>query len=206
MTAGAQMATYLLSQVLLDRRSAVGVEDPGYPDARNAFALRAAKVGALPVDAMGLRIGPDLLRCDYAYVTPSHQCPTTVTMPIERRRELLDAAERHDIVLIEDDHESELNFAARPLPALKSLDVRGRVIYMGSLSKTLSHGLRIGYVVAAPELIRFYRDAVADRGHGVAVTRQQIHDALAQARLVFDHQDTHASSVSRGPRRRVRRT
>jgi GntR family transcriptional regulator/MocR family aminotransferase len=102
---------------------------------------------------MGLRIGPDLLGCDLAYVTPSHQCPTTVTMPIERRRELLDAAERHDIVLIEDDHESELNFAARPLPALKSLDVRGRVIYMGSLSKTLSHGLRIGYVVAARELI-----------------------------------------------------
>jgi len=152
-TAGAQMATYLLSQVLLDRRSAVGVEDPGYPDARNAFALRAAKVAALPVDAMGLRIGAELLRCDVAYVTPSHQCPTTVTMPIERRRELLDAAERHDIVLIEDDHESELNFAARPLPALKSLDVRGRVIYMGSLSKTLSHGLRIGYVVAARELI-----------------------------------------------------
>jgi GntR family transcriptional regulator/MocR family aminotransferase len=57
-TAGAQMATYLLSQVLLDRRSAVGVEDPGYPDARNAFALRAARVGALPIDAMGLRIGP----------------------------------------------------------------------------------------------------------------------------------------------------
>ncbi|MEO7336417.1 MAG: PLP-dependent aminotransferase family protein [Caldimonas sp.] len=156
-TAGAQMATYLLAQVLLDRRSAVGVEDPGYPDARNAFELRAGRVAALPIDAMGLRLGADLARCEYVYVTPSHQCPTTVTMPIERRRELLDVAERHDIVLIEDDHESELNFAARPLPALKSLDVRGRVVYMGSLSKTLSHGLRIGYVVAAPELIRELR-------------------------------------------------
>ncbi len=78
-------------------------------------------------------------------------------MPIERRRELHDADERHDVVLFEDDHESELNFAARPLPALKSLDSRGRVIYMGRLSKTLSHGLRIGYVVAAPELIRELR-------------------------------------------------
>ncbi len=156
-TAGAQMATYLLSQVLLDRRATVGIEDPGYPDARNTFELRAGHVAALPIDGDGIRVGAALKRCQYAYVTPSHQCPTTVTMPIERRRELLDAAEHHDVVLFEDDHESELNFAARPLPALKSLDSRGRVIYMGSLSKTLSHGLRIGYVVAAPELIRELR-------------------------------------------------
>ena len=156
-TAGAQMAVYLLSQVLLDRRSAVGIEDPGYPDARNTFELRARSVTALPVDEHGLKLGADVLACRYVYVTPSHQCPTTVTMPIERRRELLEAARTHDLVVFEDDHESELNFSGRPLPALKSMDSEGRVIYIGSLSKTLSHGLRIGYLVAPSELIRELR-------------------------------------------------
>ena len=78
-------------------------------------------------------------------------------MPIDRRRKLLQAAHEHDIVIFEDDHESELNFAGRPLPALKSLDTDGRVIYIGSLSKTISHGLRIGFVVGPAELIRELR-------------------------------------------------
>jgi GntR family transcriptional regulator/MocR family aminotransferase len=156
-TAGAQMAVYLLSQLLLDRRSTVGIEDPGYPDARNNFALRARSVTALPVDEHGLRLGPDLAKCQYVFVTPSHQCPTTVTMPIDRRSQLLEAAHAHDFVIFEDDHESELNFTGRPLPALKSLDSEGRVIYIGSLSKTLSHGLRIGFVVGPSELIRELR-------------------------------------------------
>jgi GntR family transcriptional regulator/MocR family aminotransferase len=156
-TAGAQMAIYLLSQLLVDRRSTVGIEDPCYPDARNNFALRARSVIALPIDQHGLRLGPDLAKCQYVFVTPSHQCPTTVTMPIDRRSELLEAAHTHDFVIFEDDHESELNFSGRPLPALKSLDSEGRVIYMGSLSKTLSHGLRIGYVVGPSELIRELR-------------------------------------------------
>ena len=98
-----------------------------------------------------------LARCDYVYVTPSHQCPTSVTMPLERRQQVLDIARRKDIVLFEDDHESELNFTGRPLPALKSLDQEGRVIYLGSLSKTLAHGLRLGYVVGPAELIRELR-------------------------------------------------
>jgi GntR family transcriptional regulator/MocR family aminotransferase len=156
-TAGAQMAVYLLSQLLLDRRSTVGIEDPGYPDARNNFTLRARSVTALPVDEHGLRLGPDLAKCHYVFVTPSHQCPTTVTMPIARRNQLLEAAHTNDFVIFEDDHESELNFTGRPLPALKSLDNEGRVIYIGSLSKTLSHGLRIGYVVGPSELIRELR-------------------------------------------------
>ena len=78
-------------------------------------------------------------------------------MPIDRRRQLLEAARTDDFVIFEDDHESELNFSARPLPALKSLDSEDRVIYIGSLSKTISHGLRIGYLVGPSELIRELR-------------------------------------------------
>jgi GntR family transcriptional regulator / MocR family aminotransferase len=152
-TTGAQQATFLLAQLLVGPRTVVGVEDPGYPDARNNFLLRSAAVRALPVDEEGLVVGPALTRCRYVYVTPSHQCPTTVTMSLARRHQLLQAADRHDIVVIEDDHESELNFLHRPTAALKSLDEQGRVIYVGSLSKTLAHGLRIGYLVAPAPLV-----------------------------------------------------
>lgn len=156
-TAGSQMACYLLANVLLDRKTVVGIEDPGYPDARNNFLLRSDHVKALPIDADGLIASRAMAQCSYVFVTPSHQCPTTVTMPLKRRMEILELAKKRDLVLLEDDHESELNFSGRPLPALKSLDNDGRVIYLGSLSKTLVHGLRIGFIVAPAELIRELR-------------------------------------------------
>ncbi len=156
-TAGAQHATFMLAQLLVGPRTVVGIENPGYPDARNNFALRTRHVRPLAVDAQGLVVGDALARCGYVYVTPSHQCPTTVTMPLERRQALLERAQAHDFVVIEDDHESELNYSGRPTPALKSLDSSARVIYIGSLSKTLAHGLRLGYVIAPAELIRELR-------------------------------------------------
>lgn len=156
-TTGAQQATFMLAQLLVGADTSVGVENPGYPDARNNFMLRTRHVKALRVDDQGLMPGADLTGCAYVYVTPSHQCPTTVTMPLERRMELLERAVRDDFVVIEDDHESELNHSGRPTPALKSLDTQDRVIYLGSLSKTLAHGLRLGYVVAPAELIRELR-------------------------------------------------
>jgi GntR family transcriptional regulator/MocR family aminotransferase len=153
-TLGGQQACFLLADLLMGARTRVGMEDPGYPDARNNFLLRAQEVVPLPVDDQGLTVSDRrLAQCDYVYVTPSHQCPTNVTMPIERRRALLDAAREQDFIVIEDDHESELNFESRPQPALKSLDRDGRVIYIGSLSKTLSHGVRIGFVVGDAQMI-----------------------------------------------------
>ena len=156
-TSGAQMACYLLANVLLERHTVVGIEDPGYPDARNNFSLRSDHVRALPVDDEGLIPSVKLGQCAYAFVTPSHQCPTTVTMSLARRQKILALARKKDVVLFEDDHESELNFSGKPLPALKSLDTDGRVIYLGSLSKTLSHALRIGFIVAPAGLIHELR-------------------------------------------------
>ncbi len=156
-TTGAQQATFLLSTLLLGPATVVGMENPGYPDARNNFLLRTRHVRSLRVDEHGLVLGTGLTGCRYVYVTPSHQCPTTVTMPLQRRLDLLARASHDDFVVIEDDHESELNFSGQPTPALKSLDTQARVIYLGSLSKTLAHGLRLGYVVAPAELIRELR-------------------------------------------------
>jgi GntR family transcriptional regulator / MocR family aminotransferase len=156
-TVGAQHALFLLATLLVGTATTVGVEDPGYPDARNIFASRTPSVVALPLDADGLALSAGLDACEYVYVTPSHQCPTNVTMPLARRAALLDWAERRDRVLIEDDYEIELGFEGRVQPALKSLDRTGRVLYVSSLSKTLAPGIRLGYIVASRELIRELR-------------------------------------------------
>jgi GntR family transcriptional regulator/MocR family aminotransferase len=153
-TVGAQQALYLLASLLIRGATRIGIEDPGYPDARNIFALKTDAVRGLPVDRAGVVVGAALAGCDYAYVTPSHQFPTTATMSLARRRQLLDAAAAQDFVLIEDDYESEINHLGAPTPALKSLDREGRVIFVASLSKTLAPGLRMGYMVAPAPLIR----------------------------------------------------
>ena len=153
-TLGAQHALYLLGELLMDADSVVGVEDPGYPDARNIFTLSGARVVPLPVDQDGVVPGRHLDQCDVAYVTPSHHVPTTVTLPKERREEMLERASRADFLLIEDDYESETNFVGEPTPALKSLDQEDRVIYVGGLSKTLAPGVRLGFMVGPRELIR----------------------------------------------------
>jgi len=153
-TVGAQHALFLIATLLVGPATTVGVEDPGYPDSRNIMAARTPSVVALPLDASGLAPSPGLDACDYVVLTPSHQCPTNVTMPLERRETLLAWARERDRVLIEDDYEMEIGLEGRAQPALKSLDRSGRVIYVGSLSKTLAPGIRMGYIVAHRDLIR----------------------------------------------------
>lgn len=153
-TLGAQNALYLLASLLVSPATVAAMEEPGYPDVRNILRLRTERVMPLAIDADGLPVDERLARADIAYVTPSHQFPTTLTMPRERRRALLDAASAHDFIVIEDDYESETNYVSDPFPALKSHDREGRVVYVGSLSKTLFPGLRMGYLVADRALIR----------------------------------------------------
>jgi len=158
-TNGCQQALYLMGDLLCATQTKVGMENPGYPDARNIFQHHNAQIVPLEVDESGAVIDDEsvIAQCDYVYVTPSHQCPTTVTMPIERRRRLLDLSVKHDFIVIEDDYESENTFSGTPHPALKSLDTAERVVYIGSLSKTLAPGLRLGYIVAPRTLIRELR-------------------------------------------------
>ena len=156
-TIGAQHALYLLADLLFDATTEVGIENPGYPDARNIFALRTARLRALPLDAQGLRLDDALRGCRYVYATPSHQAPTTVTMPVVRRLDLLRRAAADDFLIIEDDYEHETSFSGLPNPALKSLDRGERVIYVGSLSKSFAPGLRLGYIVAPRPLIEELR-------------------------------------------------
>jgi len=153
-TLGAQNALYILSNLLMGSNTSVVMENPGYPDARNIFNLATSHTIPVNVDHHGLPVDQRLPTCDYVYVTPSHQSPTTVTMPMERRKALLKRAADDDFIIFEDDYEAETNYVAAPTPALKSLDQNDRVIYIGSLSKTLFPGLRLGYMVAPQSLIR----------------------------------------------------
>ena len=152
-TLGAQNALYLLSSLLVDGNTRVAMEEPGYPDMRNIFQLKTKHVALVPVDEKGLTLSETLGEAQLVFTTPSHQFPTTVTMPLERRMELLKLASKRDFIIIEDDYEFETNYVNEPCPALKSLDDEGRVIYVGSLSKTLFPGLRLGFLVGPKKLV-----------------------------------------------------
>ncbi len=152
-TLGAQNAIYLITELLVSRDTHVAMEEPGYPDMRNIFQLHTPHVALAPVDQAGLMLGEALDIANIVYTTPSHQFPTTVTMPLERRMALLKKASDNNFIIIEDDYEFETNYVNEPCPALKSLDDDGRVIYVGSLSKTLFPGLRLGFMVAPKALI-----------------------------------------------------
>lgn len=152
-TLGAQNALYLLANLLVKSGTRVALEDPGYPDVRNIFGLLDANVQCIPIDKQGIQIDERLNGSNVIFVTPSHQFPTTVTMSFDRRRELIAKARREDAIIIEDDYEFETNYVGEPLPALKSFDTEGRVVYVGSFSKSLMPGLRLGFVVAPKPLI-----------------------------------------------------
>ena len=152
-TVGGQQALYLALRLLLSGSDILGVEDPGYPDVINMARIEGIEVLRLPVDRNGLVLSPDMDRCKCLFVTPSHQFPTTVTMPLERKLDLLELTKNNGQFVIEDDYESDISFNKTPPRALKSLDGWGNVIYFGSLSKSLLPGLRIGYLVADCEFI-----------------------------------------------------
>jgi len=153
-TVGAQNGLWIAIQLLMKKGLHVVCENPGYPDLVSALRWHGARVTPIDVDDQGLptdRLPPDV---DLVFVTPSHHAPTAVTMPMERRSHLLKAAIEQDFIVVEDDYEFEMSFLSPPSPALKSLDRTGHVIYVGSFSKALFPGLRLGYLVGPVPFIR----------------------------------------------------
>jgi GntR family transcriptional regulator / MocR family aminotransferase len=154
-TTGAAQAIDLLIQATIPPGAAVAIEDPGYPTARRLMYLRGVSIVPIPVDDDGLRV--DCLPSGanaplLVYVTPSHQYPIGVRMSIARRLALLEWAEANDAIIVEDDYDGEFRFGAPPLPALAGLDRTGRVAYIGTFSKVLMPGLRVGYLLAPSAL------------------------------------------------------
>ncbi|WP_151717651.1 MocR-like pyridoxine biosynthesis transcription factor PdxR [Gemmobacter serpentinus] len=154
MTAGTQGALDLIARAVLAPGDEVWMEEPGYPSGKAAFA--AQTLVPVPVDGEGLDVAAGRLRAPRAraaYVTPSHQFPLGVTMSMRRRLALLDWALEAGAWIIEDDYDSEFRYAGAPLAALQGMDGAGRVIYVGTFSKALMPGLRMGYLVLPEPLI-----------------------------------------------------
>ncbi len=153
-TLGAQNALWLTTQVLLTQRRRAVLEDPCYHALRDILSQSRCHVTPVRVDQDGLP--PDAIppETDVIFTTPSHQCPANATMPMDRRRALLDRARETGALIVEDDYEFEMSFLKPPSPALKSMDADGRVIYVGSFSKSLFPGLRLGYLVGSEPFIR----------------------------------------------------
>jgi GntR family transcriptional regulator / MocR family aminotransferase len=166
---GAQHAVDLISRILLDRGDEVWMEDPGYLHARIAVRDAGARIVPVPIDEQGMvvstgeRIAPN---ARLAYVTPSHQFPLGVVMSAPRRLALLAWARRADAWIIEDDYDSEFRYSGRPLPSLQGLDVersdsagQPRVLYVGTFSKSLAPGFRLGYLIVPDALIDVFKAA-----------------------------------------------
>lgn len=177
---GAQEGLDVLARILLDPGDAAAVEEPGWFGARVAFAARGAHLVPVPVDERGL--STDALarllrgrRVKLVYTTPAVHSPTGVCLAAERRAELLALAEEHQCAIVEDDYDSELRVAGAAAPALACDDRGGRVLYLGTFSKALFPALRVGYLVAAPPVVRRAAEALSASHFGG--------DLLAQAAL-----------------------
>ncbi|MEP0940965.1 MAG: PLP-dependent aminotransferase family protein [Rhizobiaceae bacterium] len=192
-TAGAQNALFIIGLLFRDTCGTVGIEDPGYPEARNAFQLSGNRITGVTVDSDGL--DPDAIpeECGVIYTTPSHQFPTGVTMPLERRKQLLEVAQTHQMVIVEDDYEAEMNYVRDTLPPIRALDNVGSVVYVGSLSKTVSPGLRLGFMVAHPDIIR---EAKALRRAMLRHPPTILQDAMAHF-IGLGHYDANLRSLHR---------
>ena len=180
-TLGTQQALDLVTRVLVAPGDVVAVEDPGYPLARDLFAACGAQVVPVPVDEHGLVVEalPEAARL--VFTTPSHQFPFGPPMTMARRRSLLAFAERHRCAVVEDDYDSEFRFTERPLETLLSMDTAGRVLYLGSFSKSLVPGLRLGFLVAPAPLQEPLRAALQ-----LSVGYAAVPEQAALARFVDD--------------------
>ena len=159
---GGQRAIELAAAAIVDPGDRVAVEDPGYPGARGVFAAAGARVIPVRVDGEGLDVAALPGRARLVYVTPSCQFPLAVSLSLARRTALLAWAARAGACIVEDDYDADFRFAGPPLPALAALDRDGRVLHVGSFSRTLFPAIRLGYLIVPPALvdpIRAVRDA-----------------------------------------------
>ncbi|MEO1292198.1 MAG: PLP-dependent aminotransferase family protein [Pseudomonadota bacterium] len=190
-TSGSQQGLDLVSRLLVDRGEPVWMEEPGYVGARAALRANGCNVLAAPVDKEGLDVSfahENLLAPRLICVTPARHYPTGAMMSLERRRALLDHASRTGAWVVEDDYDGDTFYEGPPPAALSNEDSAGRVIFIGTFSKTLLPSLRLGYVVAPQDLAQAFARAraVTDRHAPILeqlVLTEMMHRGLYAAHL-----------------------
>ena len=192
-TAGTQQSLDLCARLLADSQDMVWMENPGYWGARRIFEANDLQLRPISVDAEGLAPNSADLATSpcLIYATPSHQYPTDVVMSLSRRRLLIEFAAANGAWILEDDYDSEFRYKGRPIASLQGLDDYARVIYLGTFSKVLYPGIRIGYVVVPKDLIEPFRTGLADiHRPGQMAVQAALADFIAQG-----HFATHIRNV-----------
>ena len=183
-TSSAQQAFDLIGRIFLERGAEVWIENPCYFGVKQSFQSFGAKFVPVPVDADGFDLAAAFKlsrNARLAYVTPSHQFPLGVTMSLARRLALLEWARNNDGWIVEDDYDSEFRYTGRPLPSLQGLDRDGRVLYVGTFSKTVFPALRIGCLVVPPDLIEIFTTVRALSGsHAPLIEQATLAEFIAE--------------------------
>lgn len=200
-TSGSQMALYLTARALLRPGDVIAMEEPGYFVARQLFAEAGVTIALVPVDAEGINVAAlahiaQRQRLRAVFVTPHHQFPTTGVLSSARRLQLLRLCKAHRIAILEDDYDHEFHYRGRPILPLASMDREGLVIHLGSFSKVLAPGIRLGYISApAPflERIRSLRaliepngDAALDEAIAELLEEGELQRHIRRARQVYE--------------------
>ncbi len=177
---GSQQALDLIARVLVEPGDRVAIEDPGYQGTREVVRAAGARLLAVAVDREGLNPVRLPARSRVAFVTPSHQFPTGAVLPLARRLELLEWARRNNAVVVEDDYDGEFRYEGQPLESLQGLDREGRVIYIGTFSRTIFSALRIGYLIAPQTLVPAFTAAkwLCDR-HTATLEQETLAEFIA---------------------------
>lgn len=174
-TSGFSDSLFLVSAILKKFSNKIAVESPCYNVAKKIFEISSFEIKDIPINYDGLNL--NLLEktdCKALYVTPSHQFPTGVTMPISNRLKLINWAKNHNTFIIEDDYDSELSYYNRPIPSMQGLESNNhQIIYLGTLSKALSPALRISYIVLPTQLLHLYHQIFDFRFSGVPIDIQK---------------------------------
>jgi len=195
-TSGYRHSMELIGLTLLKAGDRVWLENPGYPPTRELLRRMQIDAVAVPVDgegmvvAEGLRLAP---KARAAVVTPAHQSPLCVSLSLPRRAALLDWATRNKAWIVEDDYDGEYRYASRPLPALKSLDRDGRVLYAGTFSKVLFPSIRLAYLVVPPAQVERFEDVI----HAFAGGSPELTQSIVTAFIAEGHFARHIQRMRR---------
>jgi GntR family transcriptional regulator/MocR family aminotransferase len=190
---GSQQGLDLSARLLIEPGDEVGFENPGYQGARRVFTAYGARLRPLPIDASGVVVRGLDRKTRLVYVTPSHQYPTGVSMSLGRRLELIEWAKHSRAVIVEDDYCSEYRYSGSPLPSLQGTASGATVIYVGTFSKVMFPGLRIGYIISPPSLVPFFK-----RAKSLADTQSPMLEQAALARFLAEgHMERHIRRMRR---------